>query len=257
MAYLYRHIRLDKQEVFYIGIGNDKNYSRAQSKNNRTKHWHNIAKNGYEVEIVLDNLTWEEACEKEKEFIKLYGRKDLNKGTLVNMTDGGEGVLGLKQTEKCKIAISERNKEVVECPHCNKCGGYTVMKRYHFENCKKITNIVKHKGHKHSELTKKKIGAANSISKKGEKRPQEWIDLMKRINKGNKYCFGIRLTDEHKKKISDSSRGKIVSQETKDKIRVASKKKKEVVECPHCKLVGGKSNMTRYHFNNCKIKNIQ
>ena len=31
--------------------------------------------------------------EKEKEFILIYGRKDLNKGTLVNFTDGGEGII--------------------------------------------------------------------------------------------------------------------------------------------------------------------
>ena len=29
MAYLYRHIRLDTNEIFYIGIGSDINYKRA------------------------------------------------------------------------------------------------------------------------------------------------------------------------------------------------------------------------------------
>ena len=29
MAYLYRHIRLDKNEPFYIGIGSDTNFKRA------------------------------------------------------------------------------------------------------------------------------------------------------------------------------------------------------------------------------------
>jgi hypothetical protein len=32
MAYLYRHIRLDKNEPFYIGIGSDKQYKRAYNK---------------------------------------------------------------------------------------------------------------------------------------------------------------------------------------------------------------------------------
>lgn len=113
MAYLYRHIRLDKQEVFYIGIGSDENYSRANNKISRTKHWKNIAKGGYEVEIMLDDLTWEEACEKEVEFIKLYGRKDLKEGTLVNKTFGGEGTLGYKHSEetkeKCRQAAKGNN----------------------------------------------------------------------------------------------------------------------------------------------------
>lgn len=117
MAYLYRHIRLDKNEVFYIGIGSDENYKRAYSKQCRNHYWNNIIKvTSYEVEIVLDELTWEEACQKEIEFIKLYGRKDLNEGTLVNMTDGGEGFIGLifSETHKKNIAnASLGNKNMV------------------------------------------------------------------------------------------------------------------------------------------------
>lgn len=94
MPYLYRHIRLDKNEPFYIGIGSDSSHKRANERSRRSGHWKNIVKKGgYEVEIILDNLTWEEACEKEKEFIALYGRSNLNQGTLCNMTDGGEGLI--------------------------------------------------------------------------------------------------------------------------------------------------------------------
>lgn len=111
MAYLYRHIRLDKNEPFYIGIGSDDGYGRSKEISNRNRYWRNIVKNTpYDVEIMLDNLTWEEACEKEKEFIKLYGRKDLNIGTLCNLTEGGEGVLGMKHSEQTRKKISEDNK---------------------------------------------------------------------------------------------------------------------------------------------------
>jgi hypothetical protein len=109
MAYLYRHIRLDKNEPFYIGIGTDIEYKRAYNFYNRSNHWKNIInKTQYEVEILLDDLTWEEACQKEIEFITLYGRKDLNKGTLVNLTDGGEGFLGYKHTQNAKDVISQK-----------------------------------------------------------------------------------------------------------------------------------------------------
>lgn len=98
MVYLYRHIRLDKNEPFYIGIGSDENYKRAYQKESRNKHWKNIvAKTLYEVEILLDNLTWEEACKKEIEFIALYGRNDLKQGSLVNMTNGGDGCVGINR----------------------------------------------------------------------------------------------------------------------------------------------------------------
>ena len=103
MAYLYRHIRLDKNEPFYIGIGITKNYSRAYSKKSRNKLWKTIAnKSGYEVEVIFDDLSWEEACEKEKEFISLYGRIDIKTGILSNMTNGGDGTIGINVWNKGK-----------------------------------------------------------------------------------------------------------------------------------------------------------
>ena len=103
MAYLYRHIRLDKNEPFYVGIGSDNSYKRANETSRRNLHWKNIVKKGpYEIEIILDNLTWEEACEKEKEFIVLYGRTNLNKGSLCNLTDGGEGLINPSEETRDK-----------------------------------------------------------------------------------------------------------------------------------------------------------
>jgi hypothetical protein len=113
MAYIYRHIRLDKNEPFYIGIGKDDNkkFTRAYSKKGRSSFWRSIVSNyGYEVEILLDNLTWEEACEKEKEFITLYGRKDSSLGTLVNFTNGGDGVNGYTHNQNRLDKLSKNSK---------------------------------------------------------------------------------------------------------------------------------------------------
>ena len=104
--YLYRHIRLDKNEVFYIGIGTGDRY---KSKFSRNKYWNHIVNNTtWKSEIIMDNLSRLEAEEKEKEFILLYGRKDLKTGTLCNLTDGGTGGLGLKHTEECKLKMKGR-----------------------------------------------------------------------------------------------------------------------------------------------------
>jgi hypothetical protein len=109
MAYIYRHIRLDKNEPFYIGIGNN-DYRRSKSKRSRNSMWHNITKKtDYEVEIILDDLTWNEACKKEKEFISIYGRRDLKTGILCNMTDGGEGTIGRKFSEINIEKLIKRN----------------------------------------------------------------------------------------------------------------------------------------------------
>ena len=101
MAYIYKHIRLDTNEIFYIGIGSQDKYKRAFSLIKRNKFWKNIvSKTEFKVEIIEDGLTWEQACEKEKELISLYGRRDLNTGTLVNMTNGGDGTFGVKHSEE-------------------------------------------------------------------------------------------------------------------------------------------------------------
>jgi len=98
MAQVYRHIRLDKNEPFYIGI-TDKNKYRKSEKKGRNVIWKNIVnKTNYIIEVLLDDLTYEEAIEKEIEFIKLYGRIDIKTGILANMTDGGEGAVGRKYT---------------------------------------------------------------------------------------------------------------------------------------------------------------
>ena len=112
MAYVYKHIRLDTNQIFYIGVG--KTDKRPYSKVYRNKYWHNVVnKAGYFVEIILNDLTWDEALQKERELIKKYGRLDNKTGVLVNMTDGGDGVNGYKHTEEWKLAASERNKNKI------------------------------------------------------------------------------------------------------------------------------------------------
>jgi hypothetical protein len=113
MAYVYEHVRVDKNEVFYVGIGSDEEnkFIRAYSKKRRSKFWKDLTKHSnYTVRIVVNNISWEDACKKEKELIKLYGRKDLKTGTLVNLTEGGEGVNGYKHNNQRLELISKNNQ---------------------------------------------------------------------------------------------------------------------------------------------------
>jgi len=50
----------------------------------------------------------------------------------------GRPPLSNEHKEKLK---SQKNikKEIVTCPHCNKSGGKPVMNRYHFDNCKMVS----------------------------------------------------------------------------------------------------------------------
>jgi hypothetical protein len=120
--FLYRHIRNDKNEVFYIGIGtkvyykpNNYNeiYRRAYIKSKRNIIWKRIvSKTNYRVEVICESNSYQFIQEKEKEFISLYGRISLKNGTLCNLTDGGEGQLGVrrKMTNETKKKISDSNK---------------------------------------------------------------------------------------------------------------------------------------------------
>ena len=113
MAYVYQHIRLDTDEVFYIGIGSDTNgeFVRANNiKDRKNRHWNNIVnKVGYRVEILTDGISWEDACEEERRLIKQYGRVS-DGGVLTNITEGGDGVWGLKQDRELLDRLSKINK---------------------------------------------------------------------------------------------------------------------------------------------------
>lgn len=110
MAIVYRHIRLDKNMPFYIGIG--KTIKRAYTKFNRNNIWNNIvSKTNYDIEILFENLSWDEACEKEKEFIKLYGRIDNGTGILTNQTDGGDGNQNFSEETRKKISLANTGNQ--------------------------------------------------------------------------------------------------------------------------------------------------
>lgn len=99
---IYRHIK-PCGEVFYIGIGKGR---RPYIKSNRSKFWKDtVNKYGYKTEIIYSTTSWEDACELESFLIQLYGRKDLNTGTLVNLTDGGDGTLNHKVTDEHKLKL--------------------------------------------------------------------------------------------------------------------------------------------------------
>ena len=167
MAVVYRHIRLDKNEPFYIGIGNSK--YRATKKDSRNEIWQNIvSKTDYKVEIIFDDLSWEEACEKEKEFILLYGRKK-DGGILANITFGGEGVVGLKQSEDSKEKARQLMLKNTKDP-------------IFMDKVKKAASINGKKQAQNKDLRQKLMDASNAARRKkvfslenGELK--EWISI--------------------------------------------------------------------------------
>lgn len=115
--YLYRYIREDKNEVFYIGIGTKhsnvfktekQEYRRAFHKHNRSKYFLNIInKTPYVLEILVESNNYKFIKDKEIEFISLYKRISEG-GTLVNFSIGGEGGSGIIKSKKEKEIMSNR-----------------------------------------------------------------------------------------------------------------------------------------------------
>jgi hypothetical protein len=114
--YVYIHVRLDLNEVFYVGMSTINNegliYSRAYRSafEKRKTAWHDYARIcPYTVKIVKENLTKEEAFKLEMKLIKKYGRKDFNTGTLINQCDGGAGLKNPGPQLKKKIQFSKKH----------------------------------------------------------------------------------------------------------------------------------------------------
>lgn len=152
MAYVYKHTRNDNNQSFYIGIGSDSKYKRAYTKNSRNNHWLHIVKNcEYKVDILFTDISWEDACIIEKQLIKEIGRRDLGLGSLVNMTDGGDGTLNRIHSENTRKKMSD------SC-----IGKYSGAKNPMYG---KTGENSPHFGKKYSQDRKRKMGEARKLGK--------------------------------------------------------------------------------------------
>ena len=103
--YVYVHMKATDDSVFYVGKGCKYRYTTKQGRN---QYWNRIVnKHGFVAEIIKDGLSFQEANAYEIQLIKELRDQGCQ---LCNMTDGGEGCLGVKKTPEQKAAISLKNK---------------------------------------------------------------------------------------------------------------------------------------------------
>ena len=88
--YVYIWYIVDTNEVFYVGKGKGKRYKHISGRN---KFFTDMYKShNCEVRKVYENLTEQEAFQKERELVRWY--KENTSYRLTNQTDGGEGSSG-------------------------------------------------------------------------------------------------------------------------------------------------------------------
>ena len=236
--YVYSYESPNTGVPFYIGKGkgNRHIYHLLEAKKEHTadKNKHKISKikkilaSGKEpvINIVMGNMTEEDAFELEEFLIQEIGRADIGLGTLTNLSDGGEGGKGIDHK-------GEKN------PMYGK-EGYWKNKSHSKETKLKIA--IAQKGRVFSEEHKEKMRkpkseeGRNAIRKarlESQYKPSEETKLKTSLS-----LKGRVITDEHRAKISASNAGVPKPQKT----------------CVYCGKVAAVHLISRWHDNNCRSK---
>lgn len=156
--YVYEHWRLDRDECFYVGKGKG---NRAYQMKDRNRHHKaimaKVSREGFavEVKIVASGLSEQEALNLEIERIKFWRSAGAD---LANITNGGEGVSGLKHSEETKKLWSQKRK------------GRPVSLEGRIKRSKTMKGVPKSKEHAAN------AGRAGGIARKGIKWSQESIN---------------------------------------------------------------------------------
>ena len=174
---VYKHT--SPSNKVYIGITSMKPIKRWNNGRGYIQHrsfYRAIQKYGWENikhEILFENLSKEEACQKEIELISFY--KSNQRGFGYNLSSGGEsGSKGCHHSEEAKRKNAEAHKG----------------------------QIPWNKGKHLSEETKNKL----SLIMKGKKMSEEFCKKISEAKKGeNHHMFGKTHTEEARKKISKNS----------------------------------------------------
>lgn len=195
---VYKHT--SPSNKVYIGITSrnaEKRWNGGSGYTNNPYFIYAIKKYGWDNfkhEVLFENLSKEEACEKEKELIAKYGSNKRNKG--YNITAGGEANSASEEGRK-RISIANKGKKVsdetrTKISKARKGHSMSDESRQKLRNTRKSMNIHM------SEEHKKKIIEANT----GKDMSQE---TRSKISQG---LQGKAKTLLHRKNLSEARRGK-------------------------------------------------
>ncbi len=243
---IYKHTSM-KSGKSYIGktkVETDVRFNQHCNEANRGSNCHfhkairKYGKDDFITEVLFEkipfasdiNLKCELSSLYEAAFIELYNTYTQG----YNMTLGGEGTLGNSLSKEHKEKISKRML------------GKVVVKDKNNIVYQVNTNDNRY-------LNGEFVGVMSGVT-------------LSKEHKEKISPLGRKHSEETKRKIGTKHKGKVVSEETKEKQRnhkKSNKHKKNMsisaknrikIKCPYCDVVGISSNMNRWHFDNCKLK---
>jgi hypothetical protein len=221
--YVYEHIRRDTGAVFYVGKGRG---GRHCSKRDRNQYWHNVVNKagGFDSRVVIEDRSEELILLAEIEKISQLRMLGV---TLVNLTDGGEGITGLKHSEESKLAMSQK---------------------------------LKGKSHKHTPESIEKIRQANTgvvfSDERKEKLRQKALGrkMLPHVREAlNERMKSFKQSEETKEHLRQVNLGRKHTPEALAKMSAWQKDRPKLI-CPHCNKAASVSMAKRWHFDNCKMK---
>lgn len=221
--YVYEHIRRDTGAVFYVGKGRG---SRHCSKRDRNQYWHNVVNKagGFDFRVIFEDQSEELILLAEIEKINQLRTLGV---ALVNLTDGGEGIAGLKHSEESKQAMSKNRK--------GKSHKHTP------ESIEKIRQA--NTGVVFSEERKRKI-SQKAIGRKMLEHVKENLRLLMK---------SFKHSEETKEHLRQVNLGRKHTPEALAKMSAWQVDRPKLI-CPHCNRASSAGNASRWHFDNCKMK---
>lgn len=196
-VYMYRDPSRNNEPI-YIGKGKNnrsKVHMRLTGKSPLTNRLKHMLDNNIQpiIEYLIKDVEEDVAFENEIKFIMEYGRKDLGRGPLLNLTAGGDGVSGRIPWNKGKTKVQDYSNPNRSAKISAKAKGRIIS-----EDTKLAMSIAS-KGKSKTDSHKKHIASALS---------------------------GRKLSEEHRRNLSIKKKGIILPEDHKLKIRLAAIGKK-------------------------------
>ena len=181
--YIYAYISKRTGLPYYIGKGKNKRAHKPHGKIS-------VPKDEDRIIIMERNLSEVGALALERFYIRWYGRKDLNTGILLNMTDGGEGFCNLSEEIREKLSNIRKGKK---CPWASERNKINPPR----------------KGTQTSEIARKNMSEASKKNPRrywlGKKRDEETNKKIS-ITKQGKRQSNYKLTEEDVREIRKDTR---------------------------------------------------